>query len=260
MDDRGTFDKFVNISGPTSGLRRHSQVSTRVMSQKVGELPSLPVQTGPLRVTVHYHHNSGPRRPTSRYTRTYSEQMILDADKVDRPTGVRRVRFELPPSGCATIGKTAPPVAGVESWLKSRAVNGGGDASSQLQSHRVSGGLYLANSSRTFAPRIAETTTTTTAPRIHDTSRYRRGTLPPTANSVPPPGVGPACSPEAAAILKSAREGDEETLCDYLRKAGRVGVPEADLNCVDSGGRGPLSSGALVLGTLGTCLNPDLKQ
>jgi hypothetical protein len=159
--------------------------------------------------------------------------------------GVRRVRFELPPkppplsavhSG-ATSGRTAQQkqVAGVESWLRSRAgvssfLSGGVVRDQHQLNHGVVGGHTSA------ASRAVVTTTAVSAPRIHDTERYRRGTLPPTS----PPGAacpGTDSSPEAAVLLKAARDGDEAALNFILRQADRAGLPAEDLNCQDGSGR-----------------------
>ena len=88
----------------------------------------------------------------------------------------------------------------------------------------------------TGASRAVVATTAVAASRTHDTERYRRGTLPPTS----PPGAacpGTDCSPEAAALLKAARDGDEEALSVALREADRTGLPAEDLNCQDGSGR-----------------------
>ncbi|PSN37724.1 hypothetical protein C0J52_24149 [Blattella germanica] len=80
--------------------------------------------------------------------------------------------------------------------------------------------------------------------KIHDTERYRRGTLPPTPHNNSPAGAacapGPNCSPVAVALLKAARDGDESALKHLLSKAeedGGGGISEEDLNCQDSSGR-----------------------
>ncbi|KAJ9588626.1 hypothetical protein L9F63_028071, partial [Diploptera punctata] len=49
---------------------------------------------------------------------------------------------------------------------------------------------------------------------------------------------GPNCSPEAAALLKASRDGDETALKHLLHKAEKNGgLREEDLNCQDSSGR-----------------------
>jgi len=228
----------------------------------MSQLPALSAPSvtdpGPLRVTVHYHHNpalgsiTGANHTTPsalrRYTRSYTDNVVSVVSKspvgVEEGRGVRRVRFDLPPkpplpsllhSG-ATSGKLGQQkqTAGVESWLRSRAgisTSFGSSLSHEPQFNRSVGGGYL-----TGASRADVATTAVAAARTHDTERYRRGTLPPTS----PPGAacpGTDCSPEAAALLKAARDGDEDALCVSLREADRTGLPAEDLNCQDGSGR-----------------------
>lgn len=69
--------------------------------------------------------------------------------------------------------------------------------------------------------------------RVHPTGRYIRGTLSPTANNAAPEAAGPG----GLALLRAARDADDVLLKDILRRAVLVGIPEADLNAVDSSGR-----------------------
>lgn len=227
----------------------------------MSQLPALSAPSvtdpGPLRVTVHYHNNhhalgsiAGGNRATPsglrRYTRSYTDNVVSSvtttpAVGAEEGRGIRRVRFELPPkpplpsvlhSGAASGKSTQQKqVAGVESWLRSRAGISSffsGPLSHERQlNHGVGGGQLLTGVSRAVVA-----TTAVSAPRIHDTERYRRGTLPPGAAS---PGTD--CSPEAATLLKAARDGDEAALGFILRQAERTGLPAEDLNCHDSSGR-----------------------
>lgn len=225
----------------------------------MSQLPALRAPSvtdpGPLRVTVHYHNHpalgsvtGGNRASTSglrRYTRSFTDNVssvsTTPAVGVEEGRGIRRVRFELPPkppppsvlhSGAASGKSTQQKqVAGVESWLRSRAgissfFSGPLPHERQLN-HGVGGGQLLTGPSRAVVA-----TTAVSAPRIHDTERYRRGTLPPGASS---PGTD--CSPEAATLLKAARDGDETALGFILRQAESSGLPAEDLNCQDSSGR-----------------------
>ena len=229
----------------------------------MSQLPalSLPSTTdpGPLRVTVHYHHNpalgsiAAANRTTPsalrRYTRSYTDNVVSVVSpstvRVEEGRGVRRVRFDLPPkpplpsllhSG-ATSGKLGQQkqAAGVESWLRSRAgISSSFDSSlsHEPQLNYSVGGVNCLSS----ASRAVVATTAVAASRTHDTERYRRGTLPPTS----PPGAacpGTDYSPEAAALLKAARDGDEDALGVALREADRTGLPAEDLNCQDGSGR-----------------------
>lgn len=63
--------------------------------------------------------------------------------------------------------------------------------------------------------------------------RYIRGTLSPTANATP----HAAASPGGQALLRAARDGDDGALRDLLRRGALIGLPEGDLNAVDSSGR-----------------------
>lgn len=229
----------------------------------MSQLPALSAPTatdpGPLRVTVHYHHHpalgsiTGANRTTPsalrRYARSYTDNVVsavsTSAVGMEEGRGVRRVRFDLPPkppppsllhSG-APSGKLVQQkqAAGVESWLRSRAGISSFFSSSlsheRQLNHSAGGGRLL-----TGASRAVVATTAVAASRTHDTERYRRGTLPPTS----PPGAacpGTDCSPEAAALLKAARDGDEEALSVALREADRTGLPAEDLNCQDGSGR-----------------------
>lgn len=230
----------------------------------MSQLPALSANSatdsGPLRVTVHYHHHpalgsiTGSNRATPsglrRYARSYTDHVVRAVSTtpsvgVVEGRGVRRVRFELPPkppppsvlhSG-ATSGKSAQQkqVAGVESWLRSRA-NVSSFFSSGLSHERQLN--HCAGSGQVFtgASRAVVATTAVSAPRIHDTERYRRGTLPPTS----PPGAacpGTDCSPEAVALLKAARDGDEAALSFTIRQAECTGMPAEELNCQDGSGR-----------------------
>lgn len=69
--------------------------------------------------------------------------------------------------------------------------------------------------------------------RVHPTSRYFRGTLSPTPNTITPSAV----SPGGIALLRAARDGDDSTLRDILHRANLVGISEPDLNAVDNSGR-----------------------
>ena len=230
----------------------------------MSQLPALngPSATdpGPLRVTVHYHHHpalgsiTGANHTTPsglrRYARSYTDNVVSAVSTtstvgMEEGRGVRRVRFDLPPkppppsllhSG-ATSGKFVQqkPAAGVESWLRSRAGLSTFFSSSLCHerqlNHSAGGGQLL-----TGASRAVVATTAVSASRTHDTERYRRGTLPPTS----PPGAacpGTDCSPEAAALLKAARDGDEEAVSVALLEADRIGLPAEDLNCQDGSGR-----------------------
>lgn len=230
----------------------------------MSHLPALSANSatdsGPLRVTVHYHHHpalgsvTGSNRTTlsglRRYARSYTDHVVSAVSTtptvgVVEGRGVRRVRFELPPkppppsvlhSGAAS-GKSAQQkqVAGVESWLRSRA-NVSSFFSSGLSHERQLN--HCAGSGQVFtgAGRAVVATTAVSAPRIHDTERYRRGTLPPTL----PPGAacpGTDCSPEAVALLKAARDGDEAAISFTLRQAECTAMPAEELNCQDSSGR-----------------------
>ncbi|KAJ8877907.1 hypothetical protein PR048_022366 [Dryococelus australis] len=135
--------------------------------------------------------------------------------------GSRRVRFELPPAGGSTGAAArqppaAPQVAGVDSWLRSRCADGGG-ASVRATTTSTGGATVSAAAVRPH----------------HDTSRYRKGTLPPTEHAAAAPGPLEA----AQAVIRAARDGDEEGLTALLRKT--TGQPQVDLNCVDSSGRLP---------------------
>lgn len=70
--------------------------------------------------------------------------------------------------------------------------------------------------------------------RVHPTGRYVRGTLSPTSNQAP---HEPLVSPGGQALLKAARDGDDQELRDQLRRALAVGITETDLNATDSSGR-----------------------
>lgn len=70
--------------------------------------------------------------------------------------------------------------------------------------------------------------------RIQPTGRYLRGTLSPTANSLP---LVVAPSPTGQAFLRAARNGDDLHLKELLRNATLTGISEKDLNAVDSSGR-----------------------
>lgn len=236
------------------------------MSQLPGLGAPSVTEPGPLRVTVHYHNRpalgsvSGANRATPsalrHYARSFTDNVV---SSVSTPTavgaeegrGIRRVRFELPPkppppsvlhSG-ATSGKSTQQkqVAGVESWLRSRASISSffsGPLSYERQlNHGVGGGRLLPGVSRAVVA-----TTAVSAPRIHDTERYRRGTLTP---GVASPGID--CSPEAATLLKAARDGDETALGFILRQAERTGLSAEDLNCQDSSGRVSTSDGPGLL-------------
>lgn len=234
------------------------QSGVRSMPQLPALSPSSATDPGPLRVTVHYHHNpalgsiAGANRATPsalrHYARSYTDNVVsavsTSAVGVDEGRGVRRVRFDLPPkpplpsllhSG-ATSGKLGQQkqTAGVESWLRSRAgisSSFGSSLSHDPQLNNSAGGGRL-----TGASRAVVATTAVAAARTHDTERYRRGTLPPTS----PPGAacpGIDCSPEAAALLKAARDGDEDALGVALREADRTGIPVEHLNCQDGSGR-----------------------
>lgn len=205
---------------------------------------------------MHYHHHpalgavTGVNRTSSsslrRYTRSYTDNVTTPGEAGSR--GVRRVRFDLPPKppppstisllhASATSGKSTQPkqVAGVESWLRNRA--GISSSSSYFSSSQTGGdytlasvGLVSRGGSRVVLP----------TSRIHDTERYRKGTLPPSPHNTPPGGAcpGPNCSPEAAALLKASRDGDETALKHLLHKTeGSGGLREDDLNCQDSSGR-----------------------
>ncbi|XP_068082627.1 ankyrin repeat domain-containing protein 33B [Anabrus simplex] len=179
-----------------------------VSTQRVPTLPSLAARfpsvcsVAPLTTTTTSTTTAAPVAPRRlRYSRSNT------ADDVASSTaGVRRVRFELPPTSVAAVGSRSVQVAGVESWLRSRAGVSASDSHSS-------------------------------SPRIHDTARYRKGTLPPTAHNTTP-GTG---SPGAVALLKAAKEGDEEAVCEQLRRAAQVGIPEADLNLADVSGRTAVS-------------------
>ncbi|XP_063224109.1 uncharacterized protein LOC134531935 [Bacillus rossius redtenbacheri] len=187
------------------------------MANRLAELPPVGVVAAPVRVTVHYRpQQAAPRRPAARYTRSISDQLDRAAGLryVGAQDGARRVRFELPPAGGSTgAARAAPQVAGVDSWLRSRC--GAADGS-----------------------RATATATAGGAARPHhDTSRYRKGTLPPTEHAA---AAGPL---EAAqAVIRAARDGDEEALTALLRRP--AGQPQADLNCVDSSGRTAVSHAA----------------
>ncbi|XP_069679148.1 uncharacterized protein [Periplaneta americana] len=235
----------------TANLQQSSTVSIKqaASARPVSQLPALGLaassstaaEAGPLRVTVHYHHHPAVNRATSsglhRYTRSYSDNAAVAAAA---GRGIRRVRFELPPkppppvtlnSGAAS-GRSGQhrPSAGVESWLRSRATS---SLFSPSHEHQLKHG---ATEGRTLPSRVVIATTAVSAtPRIHDTEGYRRGTLPPTSPGAACPG--PNCSPEAAALLKAARDGDEKALNDILR----AGVREEDLNCQDASGKTPVS-------------------
>ncbi|XP_060535253.1 ankyrin repeat domain-containing protein 33B-like [Cylas formicarius] len=77
--------------------------------------------------------------------------------------------------------------------------------------------------------------------RVHPTGRYIRGTLSPTSNAAP---QNTPASPGGQALLRAARDGDEQYLRDHLRRALTVGIPEQDLNAVDCSGRTLLSYAA----------------
>ncbi|KAJ4450823.1 hypothetical protein ANN_02253 [Periplaneta americana] len=229
----------------TAICKTSSEISSAASARPVSQLPALGLaassstaaEAGPLRVTVHYHHHPAVNRATSsglhRYTRSYSDNAAVAAAA---GRGVRRVRFELPPkppppvtlnSGAAS-GRSGQhrPSAGVESWLRSRATS---SLFSPSHEHQLKHG---ATEGRTLSSRVVIATTAVSAtPRIHDTEGYRRGTLPPTSPGAACPG--PNCSPEAAALLKAARDGDEKALNDILR----AGVREEDLNCQDASGK-----------------------
>lgn len=232
------------------------QSSARSMSQLPALTAPSGTDSGPLRVTVHYHNNpalgsiTGGNRTTPsglrRYTRSYTDHDISSVPTTptvgaEEGRTIRRVRFELPPkspppsilhSG-ATSGKSTQQkqVAGVESWLRSRAGISSFFSSTLTHDRQLNHG---AGSGQlvTAASRAVVTTTAVSAQRIHDTERYRRGTLSPGAA-----GPGTDCSPEAATLLKAARDGDETALCFILRQAERTGLPAEDLNCQDSSGR-----------------------
>lgn len=70
--------------------------------------------------------------------------------------------------------------------------------------------------------------------RVHPTGRYIRGTLSPTSNQAP---HEPLVSPGGQALLKAARDGEDQELRDQLRRALAIGITETDLNAADSSGR-----------------------
>ncbi|KAJ9599918.1 hypothetical protein L9F63_009746, partial [Diploptera punctata] len=204
-----------------SSIQSSTQLPSLGLTQRLG---STAAESGPLRVTVHYHHHpaAAVSRTTSsslrRYTRSYTDTVDAGA------RGVRRVRFDLPPHTGDTSGKSTQhkEIAGVESWLRNR-----GSSS------------YFASSDYTLSS-VGANRVVLPSTRIHDTERYRKGTLPPSPHNTPPGGAcpGPNCSPEAAALLKASRDGDETALKHLLHKAEKNGgLREEDLNCQDSSGR-----------------------
>ncbi|PSN56530.1 hypothetical protein C0J52_14772 [Blattella germanica] len=118
---------------------RISELPALNLSQRYTGDGGTAAETGPLRVTVHYHNRPVSRAPTSslrRYTRSYTDNVTTTTPPGEVGRTVRRVRFDLPPKPpppsppFAVLPSSASGVkplqhkqtaAGVESWLRNRA-------------------------------------------------------------------------------------------------------------------------------------------
>ncbi|XP_018569715.1 ankyrin repeat domain-containing protein 33B-like [Anoplophora glabripennis] len=168
------------------------------------------------------------------------------------PLQPRRVRFNLPSTDGDGSGRGADADGSVvvkhapagDGWLRTRApFSHRSDARRSESVDKHPAGVVTKNN------RVAEFTypgqgtsvPVTASPgvrtRIHPTGRYIRGTLSPTANATP----HAAASPGGQALLRAARDGDDSVLRDLLRRGTLIGIPEGDLNAVDSSGRTVLS-------------------
>ncbi|KAK4877558.1 hypothetical protein RN001_010064 [Aquatica leii] len=156
---------------------------------------------------------------------------------------IRRVRFDLPPTDGNTNALDADAesvikqTAGDDLHLTTRAVSQRPDIlkhceSQFLNTQRILKNEYLFGDNSVFV-----TKSPGLRHRVHPTGRYIRGTLSPTVNSAAPA----AASPGGVALLRAARDGDDTTLKDILRKSVLVGIPQVDLNAVDNSGRTALS-------------------
>lgn len=219
-----------------------SMPSARSITKRVAELPSLrygtignnSIKSGPLRVS-----DSFPKEVNRR--KNHLSRLLDPQLKVFK--AARRVRFDLPPSD-GDVGlidaDAVERTAGYDLHLPTRVTVS--QHSDILKQGYVS---QLYGTRRVFANKGAPSDDTgvsvTISPasryRVHPTGRYIRGTLSPTANSAAPA----AASPGGIAILRAARDGDDQALRDTLRRSLLVGISEVDLNAIDSSGRTALS-------------------
>ncbi|CAH1963940.1 unnamed protein product [Acanthoscelides obtectus] len=143
----------------------------------------------------------------------------------------RRVRFALPPPGGGS------PVAPLSPLTSRR----GADRTSGVavsSSVGVCGGGSFSfdprretSRSRWLPEEIAREATTAATDRQ---PVYFDGTLSPTTGAAPEPPSYSACG---RALVRAARDADDEELAELLRKACMVGLSRDDLNAVDSSGR-----------------------
>lgn len=218
--------------------------TARPITKRVAELPSLrygsignnTIKSGPLRVVEPLPKDVNRRKNhLSRFT--------------DSPfKATRRVRFDLPPSDSNGSAIDADAVSVVEQTagdalhLPTRATV---SQHSDILKQRHDSPLQHYDTRRIYTNKgylsddngVSVTISPASRYRVHPTGRYIRGTLSPTANSAAPA----AASPGGIAILRAARDGDDEALKDTLRRAILVGIPEVDLNAIDNSGRTTLS-------------------
>lgn len=122
-----------------------------------------------------------------------------------------------------------PPTDGGESNRSRSGMPHGPPASGE----HAAAGSWARSRRSTVAPAITSvtvvSTTTPVRQRAHTVGKYVKGTLSPTAAA--------ATAGASPALLRAARDGDDVLLKDILRRAVLVGIPEKELNTVDSSGR-----------------------
>ncbi|KAF5305262.1 hypothetical protein FQA39_LY09227 [Lamprigera yunnana] len=216
--------------------------SVKGTTKRVAELPSLrygsignsTLKSDPLRVNDTRRNQLLPR-----------DNSTINKSQLSNKS-TRRVRFVLPPTESdlgildADAGGVIKQTAGDDLDLLTRATV---SQRPDIPKHRYDSRFL--NTQRIYSNTdyfsgdnsVSVTISPGLRYRVHPTGRYIRGTLSPTANSAAPA----AASPSGAALLRAARDGDDATLKDVLRKSVLLGIPEDDLNAVDNSGRTTLS-------------------
>uniref|UniRef100_A0AAR5Q5Z9 Uncharacterized protein n=1 Tax=Dendroctonus ponderosae TaxID=77166 RepID=A0AAR5Q5Z9_DENPD len=249
---------FVTSSVPSSLPKPRTSRISELPSLRYGPVGAKTSLTGPLRV-------SGNCRYAQHAREARSASMERDRDKPsNKPVKARRVRFALPPAdGSESVENRAENIGTFPPRISSRIfhVNSEKPVSQRPAAKRSTPKTSsdpsaekfsltrrferfrkerLQNHWQDFGEKVEVPVSFSPGVRhrVHPTGRYIRGTLSPTSNQAP---HEPPVSPGGQALLRAARDGDDQVLREQLRRALAVGISETDLNATDSSGRTILS-------------------
>nr|CAI5850405.1 unnamed protein product [Callosobruchus analis] len=160
--------------------------------------------------------------------------MFLQKKSPKRQRENRRVRFALPPPGGGGGGDPRGHLS--PRLTRRRGADRSGVPVVSSTSHpfrgasRVKSGHGIARE----AVAVTETARNRQPVFVSVSPAYLDGTLSPTTGAAPEPPSFSACG---RALVRAARDADDQQLAELLRKAAMVGLSRDDLNAVDSSGR-----------------------